>query len=110
MFKPVNGVVLVKPDAPIEKKGKIFLPPLDEKQHCGIVQQSDSPICKAGDLIAYTRFFPMTVRGVDMVTVDAKSIIGVDDAPAALPESDGVSREASPPLIVPRPTFDMNHE
>lgn len=99
MLKPINKAIYVRPDAPLEKKGALYLPPTDVKQHCGIVTASDSALCKPGDLIAYTRFFPTTVRGVDLV-VDEKSIIGVDESPEPLDVDGPVAKQATP-LIHP---------
>lgn len=104
MLKPVNKCIYVLPDAPMEKKGDLFLPPSDVKQSHGIVQASDSDLCKPGDLIAYTRFFPTTVRGVDMVIVDEKSLIGIDTEPEGSAKGRPVSTQAADRVVLARQT------
>ena len=83
MLKPVNGLVYVMPDAPVEKKGMIVLPITNARQTSGIVRASDSPLCKAGDHVSYARFYPIEFNGEEIVVVSEKDLLGVDSGEPA---------------------------
>lgn len=110
MLKPLNKCVYVKPDAPLLKRGNLFMPPSDNRQCHGIVQTSGSELCKAGDRVLYARFWPTTFMGEDLMVVDERDLVGVDpdpvidaDAqqPMAVQVPDAGDQHAGPGLLVP---------
>ena len=85
MLQPLNGLVYVMPDAPIEKKGMIVIPPTNHRQTSGIVRASDSPLCKKGDHVSYARFYPIEFNCEEIVVVSEKDLLGVDTELMTLP-------------------------
>ena len=79
MMKPVNKLVYILPDAPMERNEKgIYLPPSSKKQTVGKVIASNSPMCKAGDRASYRGYVPHP-EDDSLVIVDDRAITGVDD-------------------------------
>lgn len=87
---PLNTHVYVKPDAPVEKVGALFVPPSSTTQCTGLVIASDTPLCQPGDRVVYSRFWPFDFEGNTIVCCLAKDLVGVKRAaliepPATVP-------------------------
>lgn len=98
-LNPVNKVTFVKPDKPLEKIGEIFVVTSQETAPAshGIVLATDSALCKVGDRVVYSRFWPTDVNGEDLVVVDEKNLVGVDTDPAPQAEGTKSSVQVDPP-------------
>ena len=102
MLKPLNLHIFVKPDKPLTRKGAIILPPADSTRNSGVVVASASSLCKPGDMVVYSSFFPSIVRGHDLVAVQETALIAVDDTPEPWEADPELPSPAMPRLITPR--------
>lgn len=87
-LEPLNTHVFVRPDDPVEKVGALFVPPTSTTQCTGTVVASDSPLCKPGDRVVYSRFWPFTFDGQTHVCCMGKDLVGIKrQKPAAVADA-----------------------